>query len=62
MSALKKNIMDKPRNDRPFTDEELMEFKAMLFSVNTSFHCVNPAPMSWAKAWQWMQLKHTVRP
>ena len=32
--------------------EEIIEMKAMLYSVNTSHHCANPAPISWAVAWQ----------
>ena len=28
--------------DYPFTEEEIMTFKAMLYQVNTSNHCVNP--------------------
>ncbi len=38
--------------DCPFTADEINEFHAMLYSVNTSFHCVNPAPMSWGKGYQ----------
>jgi|GEM_PF-1984022 len=38
--------------DCPFTAEEIDEFHAMLYSVNTSFHCANPAPVSWLKGYQ----------
>lgn len=36
--------------DCPFTADEIEEFNAMLYSVNTSFHCINSAPVSWSKA------------
>lgn len=42
----------KVHEDCPFTREEIIEMKAMLYSVNTSHHCANPAPISWAVAWQ----------
>ena len=42
----------KVHKDCPFTREEIIEMKAMLYSVNTSHHCANPAPISWAVAWQ----------
>ena len=38
--------------DCPFTADEIDEFHAMLYSVNTSFHCANPAPVSWLKGFQ----------
>lgn len=38
--------------DCPFTAEEIDEFHAMLYSVNCSFHCANPAPASWLKGYQ----------
>ncbi len=38
--------------DCPFTADEINEFHAMLYSVNTSFHCVNPAPFLWVKGYQ----------
>lgn len=46
----------KIHKDCPFTDEEIDAFKAMLFSVNTSFKCANPAPVSWALGYQNHQL------
>lgn len=45
--------MENPRlpkkihKDCPFTREEILEIKAMLYNVNTSFHCCNPAPVHW---------------
>lgn len=47
----------KVHKDCPFTAEEIDEFKAMLYNVNTSFHCCNPAPVSWTAAWQRHQLR-----
>lgn len=38
--------------DCPFTADEKDEFNAMLYSVNTSFHCINSAPVSWFKGYQ----------
>ena len=38
--------------DCPFTAEEIDEFHAMLYNVNTSFPCINPAPVSWLKGFQ----------
>ena len=34
--------------DCPFSAEELDEFRAALYNVNTSFHCCNAAPVDWA--------------
>lgn len=45
--------------DCPFTADEIDEFHAMLYSVNTSFHCVNPAPISWVKGFQNMSGKYS---
>lgn len=42
----------KVHKDCPFTREEILEIKAMLYNVNTSFHCCNPAPISWAVGYQ----------
>ena len=39
-----------------FSKEEIRDIKAQLFRVNTSFHCINPAPLSWAKAYQEQQI------
>lgn len=50
--------MRRVNNDCPFTMEELDEFKAMLYSVNTSFHCQNPAPVSWAVGWQRNEIRN----
>ena len=44
--------MKRVNKDCPFTIEELDEFRAMLYSVNTSFHCCNAAPVDWAAGWQ----------
>ena len=32
--------MKRVNKDCPFTIEELDEFRSMLYSVNTSFHCL----------------------
>ena len=37
----------------PFSPEEINAFKAMLYNVNTSNHCMNPAPMTWIKGFQY---------
>lgn len=37
---------------RPFSREEIDEFYAMMYRVNTSFHCANPAPVNWVKGFQ----------
>ena len=42
----------KVHKDCPFTREEILEMKAMLYSVNTSFHCCNPAPVYWGVGFQ----------
>lgn len=42
----------KINKDCPFTAEEIDDFYAMLYSVNCSFHCVNPAPAAWLKGYQ----------
>ena len=44
--------MKKVNKDCPFSIEELDEFRAMLYSVNTSFHCCNAAPVDWNAGWQ----------
>lgn len=44
--------MKRVNKDCPFTIEELDEFRAMLYNVNTSFHCCNVAPVDWAAEWQ----------
>ena len=38
--------------DCPFSAEELDEFSAVLYNVNTSFLCCNAAPVDWAAGWQ----------
>lgn len=43
----------KVHTDCPFTLDEINAFKAMLYSVNTSHRCINPAPFSWAQGFQW---------
>lgn len=43
--------------DCPFTLDEINAFKAMLYSVNTSHRCINPAPFSWVQGFQWWQAK-----
>lgn len=40
------------KNLSPFTPEETNAFKAMLYNVNASNHCCNPAPVSWAQGYQ----------
>lgn len=42
----------KIHKDCPFTREEIIEIKAILYNVNTSFHCCNPAPVHWGVAAQ----------
>lgn len=42
----------KIHKDCPFTREQIVEMKAMLYSVNTSFHCCNPSFISWAVGFQ----------
>ena len=44
--------MKRVNKDCPFSIEELDEFRAMLYSVNTSFHCCNAAPVDWNAGWQ----------
>lgn len=44
--------MRKVHKDCPFTREELDEFHAALYNVNTSFRCCNPAPVLWVAGWQ----------
>lgn len=48
----------KPHKDCPFTRDEIDAFKAALYSVNTSFHCCNAAPISWVDGYQRWQRKH----
>lgn len=42
----------KIHNDCPFTREEILEIKSMLYNVNTGNHCCNPAPVHWGVAAQ----------
>ena len=42
----------KIHNDCPFTREEILEVKSMLYNVNTGNHCCNPAPVHWGVAAQ----------
>lgn len=42
----------KIHKDFPFTREEIIEIKAMLYNVNTSFNCCNSAPVHWGVAAQ----------
>lgn len=37
----------KVHEDCPFTREEIDEFKAMLYAVNSGNNCMNAAPISW---------------
>ena len=41
--------------DCPFTEEEILTFKAMLYQVNTANRCINPAPLCWVSGFQWWQ-------
>ena len=43
-----------------FSIEELDEFRAMLYSVNTSFRCCNAAPVDWAAGWQRNELRKNI--
>lgn len=45
-------LQKKVHKDCPFTREEILEIKAMLYNVNTSHHCCNPAPVHWGVAAQ----------
>ncbi len=38
----------KIHKDCPFTREQILELKAMLYNVNTGNLCCNPAPIYWA--------------
>ena len=49
--------MKRVNKECPFTIEELDEFRAMLYSVNTSFHCCNAAPVDWAAGWQRTEIR-----
>ena len=42
----------KVHEDCPFTREQILEIKSMLYNVNTSNHCCNPAPVHWGVAAQ----------
>ena len=44
------------KNISPFTREETNAFKAMLYNVNASNHCCNPAPVSWAQGYQFDEI------
>lgn len=44
------------KNLSPFTPEETNAFKAMLYNVNASNHCCNPAPVSWAQGFQFDEI------
>ena len=44
------------KNLSPFTREETNAFKAMLYNVNASNHCCNPAPVSWAQGYQFDEI------
>lgn len=46
--------------DCPFSLEELDEFRAMLYSVSTSFLCCNAAPVDWAAGWQRHELRKNI--
>ena len=48
----------KIHKDCPFTEEEILTFKAMLYQVNTSHRCINPAPFCWVSGYQWWQVKN----
>lgn len=45
-------LQNKVHNDCPFTREEILEIKSMLYNVNTGNHCCNPAPVHWGVAAQ----------
>ena len=44
------------KNLSPFTREETNAIKAMLYNVNASNHCRNPAPVSWAQGYQFDEI------
>lgn len=45
----------------PFTKDEIDEFYAMLYSVNTSFHCCNAAPFKWVTGWQRTEQRNKIK-
>ena len=45
--------------DCPFTAEELDEFIAALYNVNTSFHCCNAAPVDLEAEWKRNDIRKT---
>lgn len=45
-------LQKKVHKDCPFTREQILEMKAMLYNVNTANHCCNPAPVHWGVAAQ----------
>lgn len=55
MSVRNKSNAIKIHKDCPFTEEEILTFKAMLYQVNTSHRCINPAPFCWVSGYQWWQ-------
>lgn len=52
----------KPHDDCPFTRDEIDEFKAMLYAVNTGNICMNPAPISWVDGYQRWQVRNLQEP
>ena len=46
--------------DCPFSVEELDEFRAALYNVNTSFQGCNAAPVDWAAGWQRNDIRKTM--
>ena len=45
-------LQKKVHKDCPFTREQILEMKSMLYNVNTGNHCCNPAPVHWGVAAQ----------
>ena len=52
---LERTMPRRIHKDCPFTEEEILTFKAMLYQVNTSHQCINPAPLCWVSGYQWWQ-------
>lgn len=44
------------KNPSPFTPEETNAIKAMLYNVNASNRCCNPAPFCWAQGYQFDEI------
>lgn len=59
--AREKTSRQKIHKDCPFTKEEIDEFHAMLYSVKTSIHCCNAAPVRWVTGWQRTEQRNKIK-